>query len=363
MGGGAIGSSDRENFSISGPCHLTSIDWTNMYHRTTVTSSLVKSVYVLQLDNEEKRVGLDAKAKPWFDFFHFTLLETLIDQHDSSIYGAIFEYKLNHLYQNAPHLKYVPRYVIAFRGTNLGPETRICDVKLDIRCFFNCLDKGARFLHAVEAIRTMVAKHKNIWLAGHSLGAGLALLAGKTMIKDNVFLETYIYNPPISSMPLEKIIKSRKLKGIIRIAESVVKGTLALVLKELMEQQDDPKTALWIPYIYVNPFDIICSEYIGYFKHKTYMCKIGASEIETHSSKYSVRSRLSEIRKKGKSSVKSTEPIHHLSAADMIVNRTKSSVSAHGLQQWWEQDSALRANWESHSIRPYTENEPLKTTS
>ncbi|ESQ31962.1 hypothetical protein EUTSA_v10005574mg [Eutrema salsugineum] len=355
---------DREIFSNFGPSHLTSIDWTNSYHRTSVASSLVKGVYTMETDRKKKRVGREARAKPWWDFFHFTLLEELFDPNDKSIYGAVYEYELYNLYQNTPHLRVAPRYVIAFRGTSLRLKTIYCDVKLDLRCFFNCLHRGARFVHAIEAITNMVGKHQEsaIWLAGHSLGAGLALLAGKTMIKSGYFLESYIFNPPISSIPLDQLLQSQRLKSVLRIAESVLKSTLTLLLKDLQLEEDDPRLASWTPYLYVNSQDIICSEYIGYFKHKTIMSKIGVSKIESRGARSSIRSLLVQRRRTSSPSDLSTEPLHLLLSADMTINRNNPSESktVHGLHQWWEQDPALRANWESCCIRPCTESKMVK---
>ncbi|CAH2044283.1 unnamed protein product [Thlaspi arvense] len=351
MGGGK----NIEIFSISGPSHLTSIDWTNSYHRTSVASSLVKGVYILEMDRQDKLVGPESRAKPWWEFFNFTLVETLIDQSDCSIYGAVFEYELYNLYQRTADLNVPPRYVIAFRGTNLGSETRLCDLKLDLRCFFNCLHRGKRLLHAIQAIKTIVAKQSEpaVWLAGHSLGAGLALLAGKTMAKSDFLLQSYIFNPPISSIPLEQLLHSKMLKGVFRITESTIKATLAKILKDRQVQEDDPKTASWIPYLYLNKSDLICSEYVGYFKHKAFMSKIGASKIERTGARNSVRTLLVGRRRKSSPSDLSTEPLHVLPSADITVNMNNptESKTAHGLHQWWEQDSALRANWQISCIR------------
>ncbi|KAG7556315.1 Alpha/Beta hydrolase fold [Arabidopsis suecica] len=363
-GGGAMASdSDRDVFSIFGPFHLTSIDWTNSYHRTSVASSLVNGVYTMERDKQEKRVGSESRAMPWWDFFNFSLVETLIDDYDGSIYGAVFEYKLSNLCQNNSHVKVPPRYVIAFRGTILESETWMTDVKHNLKFSFNTLHEGGRSLQAIRAIRDMVEKHNHsaIWLAGHSLGAALVLLAGKTMTSFGFLLESYIFNPPISCIPLEQLPGGKKIKGVFQFTKTVVKATVAMVLTDLQVQEDDPKTASWIPYLYVNPADPICAGYIDYFKHKTFMSKIGASKIEKAGAGKSVRSLLMG---KSSSSDLSTEPLHLLPSADMIVNKNKptKSMTAHGLHQWWEPDSAMRENWESCCIRPYYEDKLQQLT-
>ncbi|EFH48359.1 hypothetical protein ARALYDRAFT_910448 [Arabidopsis lyrata subsp. lyrata] len=315
MGGGVVAlDSDRDIFSISGPFHLTSIDWNNSYHRTSVASSLVNGVYILERDRQERRVGSGSLAMPWWDFFNFSLVETLIDDYDGSIYGAV------------------------------------------IWTLINTLHHGSRSMHAIRAIRNVVDKHNHsaIWLAGHSLGAALVLLAGKTMTRFGYFLESYIFNPPISSIPLEQLPGGDMLKGMFQITKSVVKATVAIALTDLHVQEEDPKTASWIPYLYVNSADPICAGFIDYFKRKTFMSKIGASKIEKAGSGKSVRCLLLERKGKSSSSDLSTEPLHLLPSADMIVNKNKptTSMTAHGLHQWWERDPTLRENWESCCIRP-----------
>ncbi|VVB14102.1 unnamed protein product [Arabis nemorensis] len=287
------------------------------------------------------RVGPESQAKSWWEFFNFTLLETLIDESDSSIFGAIFEYKSSD--EELSNLGVSPRYVIAFRGTILKSKTWFRDVALDLRCVFDNLHHGTRFVHAMEAIHTVVAKHgqRSVWLAGHSLGAGLALLAGKTMSKLGFFLETYVFNPPISSLPLEKLLNHKLLNDGTRIAGSVLKAGVARIFKDLKVQQDDlaMNIAPWIPHLYVNPADPICSEYIGYFKNKSFMSKMGWSEMERIATKNPLRS-LFMVGKVGTSSLSylSTEPLHLLSSANMTVNKSGSynSMVAHGLHQWWD---------------------------
>lgn len=199
-----------------------------------MASSLVKGVYTLERDRQKKRLGSESRAKPWWNFFHFTLLEPLIDD-DGSIYGAVFEYERYNVYQSTEHVKVPPRHVIAFRGTILKPKTFLSDMKLDVRCIFNNLHRGRRSMHAIQAIRNIVVKHSEsaIWLAGHSLGAALALLAGKTMKISGFLLESYIFNPPISSIPLELLPGGNMVKGVCRIAGSVVKATVAMAFTDL----------------------------------------------------------------------------------------------------------------------------------
>jgi hypothetical protein len=98
------------------------------------------------------------------------------------------------------------------------------------------------------------------------------------------------------------------------------------------------KLASWIPYLYLNPLDTICSEYIGYFKHRNKMFEIGAGKIERIATRNSLRSLLSGGGGGGSSSDSSSEPLHLLPSAYMTINASKSPnfKRAHGIHQWWD---------------------------
>lgn len=179
---------------------------------------------------QDKQKKLNSIPYIWWESFGFSLAKLLINEDDTSIYGAVFEYNN---YQNKPHFGIPPRYVVAFRGTQLKSKTWLSDLKEDMRCWFNNLHKGSRFQQAIQAIETILEKHTtettSVWLAGHSLGAGVALMVGKTMTKRGFPLKTYAFNPPILSTPLEMLPDIDVVKGMFRFAESLFKGTVAAV--------------------------------------------------------------------------------------------------------------------------------------
>ncbi|CAN7024698.1 unnamed protein product [Brassica rapa subsp. trilocularis] len=351
MGRGAM-AADSDTFSNSGPKGLTHVCWNNSYHRTAVVSCLVNGVSTMQRDKAKKRKP--RLANSWWESFDFSLLETLTNRDDGSIYGAVYEYNHYNRYQRTPHLGKPPRYVIAFRGTMLSSETWISDVKQDIRCFLNILNQGRRFDNAKRAIENVLSYHEveaeSVWLAGHSLGAGIALLAGKTMARSGSLLQTYAFNPPHSGLLLEYLFDSEIFKGRVRIARSFAKTTAASLI-HLKIQEDDLRTSAWTPQIYVNQSDPICTEFIGDFKHKNYMPTIGASKVESDGARISFRSLAFGRRTP---SDFPGEPIQLLSSADMTKNMNVMAGlrAAHGLKQWWKQDPALWKNWEIHRIRP-----------
>ncbi|XP_065633924.1 GDSL esterase/lipase At4g10955-like [Quercus suber] len=214
--------SAEEIFSLSGPIHLTAIDWNNICHRRSVVASLVKGVYMIENDRRQNRHGPQAFALPWWDFFRFRLNHMLIDDVDLSICGAIYEYKYPSpaLYYYISHNILLPFVAQSWNQTQFS------------------LSRGA-----------------SMWLTGHSLGSAMALLVGKNMAKIGYFLETVV-------------------KAGLMVS---VKGR-----KHRKAQAYDPFVVLspWVPYLFVNPDDPICSEYIGYFEHRKKMEEIGVRRIE-----------------------------------------------------------------------------------
>ncbi|CAN0922495.1 GDSL esterase/lipase At4g10955 [Linum grandiflorum] len=184
--------SKREIFDISGPLHITEIDWSNTDHRRSIAASLVQGVCVKERDRQKKRQGPEAQATPWWTFFNFQLVNLLLDNNDKSIFGAIFEYKKSVIPTSntemtllPPPGKTAPTYVIAFRGTLNKPDSISRDIELDLLCIRHKLHKSSRFRVAMEAVHDVisVAGPENLWIAGHSLGSAIALLAGKKMAK------------------------------------------------------------------------------------------------------------------------------------------------------------------------------------
>ncbi|XP_075518058.1 GDSL esterase/lipase At4g10955-like [Primulina tabacum] len=340
--------SDRENFDISGPLHLTKVDWDNPCHRRFVAASLVQSVYILERDRQEKREGSLALAPPWWNAFHFQLYRPLVDDADSCIFGAIYQLTST---QNKPLSREAPRYVIAFRGTITKGDAFSRDIELDIHIIKNGLHLTSRFEIAIQAVRHVVATFgsANVWLAGHSLGAAMAMLAGKNMAKTGVFLDSFLFNPPFFSAPIERI-KDKKVKHGILIAGSVITAGLALAMKNNHQTSRSVGTfhalSSWFPRLYVNPSDHICSEYIGYFEHRKRMDDMGAGNIERLATQHSIGGLL--LNAMG---VQSEEPLHLIPSANLTVNRSRARdfKDAHGIHQWWRSDLHLESKIYNYS--------------
>ncbi|CAJ2650736.1 unnamed protein product [Trifolium pratense] len=344
-------SESTDNFYSSGPSHLTYVNWDNEYHRKSVASSLVNGVYVLENDRQKQRKGPDSLACKWWEFFHFKLLHTLIDDVDSSIFGAIYEFKPQpSMYNDTLHKS--PRYVIAFRGTTIKPESFLRDMELDLTILRHGLHLTSRAKIATEAVRKTVLDRvggngSKIWLAGHSLGSSIALHAGKIMAKSDI--ESFLFNPPFPSAPINQIIKSKKLKQGIRFGGSVVKLGVGFITldSDKRRSSNDSFSALsgWIPNLFVNPSDYICSEYVAYFEHRSKMKKYGAGWIEKRATQISVGCEF--MRAVGMES----EPLHLIPSAILTVNltRQKNRIKAHGIDQWWKPNLQLKS--EQHEYK------------
>ncbi|CAH9106596.1 unnamed protein product [Cuscuta europaea] len=337
--------SEREDFYISGPLHLNACNWDNLENRRSIAACLVQGVYILERDRQEKRQGTEALAPPWWEFFQFKLYRQLVDNEDSSIFGAVYEYTGVACNSN----KRVPCHVIAFRGTITKGDAFSRDLELDIHIIKNELHFSSRFETAIQAVRNMVATFggSNVWLTGHSLGSAMAMLAGKTMAKTGVFLEAFLFNPPFFSAPIERI-QDKTVKHGIRIATSVVTASLAFVASVKKSNNNHDKNVAidsfaaiskWVPCLFVNPGDHICSEYIGYFEHRKKMEEIGIGAIERLATQHSLGGLFMNFL--GKDSQE--PPMHLIPSAALTVNLTPSQdfKEAHGIHQWWRPGLSL----------------------
>lgn len=334
--------SKRESFDLSGPLYLTGVDWNNAHHQRSVAACLVQGVYILERDRQEKREGPQALAPRWWQFFNFQLLRKLVDNADSSIFGAIFEYKPPS--SSGGYSADGPHFVVAFRGTVTKKESISRDIMLDLHLIQHGLHSTSRFETAMQAVQNMVATagESRVWLAGHSLGSAIAMLAGKNMVKTGSFLKSFLFNPPFVSAPIEKI-KNKKVKLGIRFATSMITAGLTLAMKapQLRDQSADSFAALaaWVPQLYVHVADHVCSEYIGYFEHRHKMQEIGAGAMEKLATQHSLGSLFMSAMGK------QAEPLHLIPSANLVINLNPlpKFKRAHGIHQWWGDDLNLQS--------------------
>ncbi|XP_059667231.1 GDSL esterase/lipase At4g10955-like isoform X2 [Cornus florida] len=326
--------SPRESFSGSGvPQHLIGcVNWNDGDYRRCVAACLVEGVYIQEHDRQKNSQGTpQALAPPWWESFGFKLIEQLEDVNDHSIFGAIYEIVSSH------YLDEAPKRVIAFRGTLFKRDTWRQDLKLDFEIFFNRLQESSRFGLAMEIVRNMAAEYgaANIWLAGHSLGSAMALLVGKNMFKNMGYaIETYLFNSPsISSFPIEQRLENDKAKNALRSAKGFLKTGVTFTLKGHQQRREDRKNFValseWVPNLFVNPYDPICSGYIGHFQKRKSMGKL--------------RTRISI------SGTLESELLLPSAFLTQNMNPSKNFIPDHGIQQWWSPE--LSSHSERHIFK------------
>ena len=359
-------------FDIGGPTHLTQVDWYALLekitllllnvstyfgfdfrrscpdHKRIVAASLVVGVYVLESDRQLSHQEHAALASPWWEFFHFRLIRKLIDPIDSSIFAAVYEL----VDQSSSPSVDRPSHVLALRGTMRNPDTLSRDLEHDIEIIRHGLHTTSRFLVTMQVLRDLVhSQHpkSTVWVAGHSLGSALGMLAGKTMAKEGVLIESFFFNPPFISAPLERI-QDRKIKHGLRVAGSIVVAGLALAKKVRDGERRTKEStfdiiAAWVPRLFVNPFDYICAEYLGYFRHREKMDELGIGLVERISTRHSIGGLLL-----GSFFGEDHDPVHLIPSADLTVNVGSSPdlKTAHGIHQWLCPD----LNFE-HSVHRY----------
>ncbi|MCL7048676.1 hypothetical protein MKW94_015395 [Papaver nudicaule] len=328
------------DFVSSGLSRLTlAPNWNDVRYRRSVIASLVKGVYVLKDDHRRHRKGSETLAPAWWESFDFKLLKPLMDGGDFSIFGAVYEYKPT--FNNSHDLTRAPKFVIAFRGTSKNQDTVLGDMSLNIDIFRNALHRRSRFEKAMQAVENMVDEKGacNIWLAGHSLGAAIAMLSGKTKAKEGIFLESYLYNPPFIAAPIE-LIPSRKVRFGVQVACTIITVGLNVVLQNNQERQqsEDLFSTLspWVPNLFLHPSDPICSGYIGYFEHRETLQSFGVGVIGNLATRYSWQGLvMSAIGSATGTECWSEEKSHLIPSASVT---TSCNPQPHNLSQWFTDD-------------------------
>nr|DAD44556.1 TPA_asm: hypothetical protein HUJ06_002786 [Nelumbo nucifera] len=193
----------------------------------------------LHLVNLLKTEPVEDLAPTWWEFFHFQLICPLVDN---------FCY-CGHSTQGSP------RFVVAFRGTITKPESFLQDLSLDLHFIQKELHCTSRFQTAMEVVQDTIT--------GHLLGSVVAMLAGKNMAKIGTFLKSFLINPPFFYVPIQ-ILFTLPFFSLITAGRSMtVKGY------NQNSPSEDPFLTLstWVAYLFLNPADDICSEYVQYFEH------------------------------------------------------------------------------------------------
>ncbi|TVU02305.1 hypothetical protein EJB05_52214, partial [Eragrostis curvula] len=314
----------------------------NDEHRRCVAACLVKATYIMEEDRPKCRVYGWGLAPPWWQSFHFELRDVLTcgkDNVDEFIFGAIFEYcpTGGHRHPSAPH------YVFALRGTMPSHPKSLHDLYNDIKVFLSDLSCCRRTQKAREAVTNMLVRKGTenhvVWLAGHSLGASLALEVGRAMAeKHQAYLTTFLFNPPnVSPMPALNLLHATEVaKNDVFTGSYLVKATLgATVMRGYCNRMEKlfQRLSQWVPELYVNQGDIICQGFADYFEQRQKV-EERISGLGRAGMKLSYRDMLSSL-------IGSTKEQPHLLPSARLWKNSSKSFGTHSLKQWWQPDSKL----------------------
>jgi len=343
----------------------------NEEHRRCITASLVKGTYVLESERTKLREADDDDdtcvplAPAWWESFHFRQLRVLKCEcecvfcmigrrikielgRQRFIYGAIFEYAPP---GGSPRHPSAPSYVVAFRGTMRRDATTLCDMRLDLRILLNAHRSCGRFSHAREEVgklfpdsmtsgggATVVVNGAggscSVWLAGHSLGASIALDVGRDMMaKRELNIPTFLFNPPQVSLPAamnDNLPMAKVAKSVVISSSYILKHGLGIILephKRNMEEQFE-QLSPWVPNLYVHQRDVICKGFIDYFKQRERMQKL-LPRVAVSGSTLSYRDMCRAVL-----GMQNERP--HLLPSAMLFKNQSSVGDPHELRQWWQ---------------------------
>ncbi|KAI3962202.1 hypothetical protein MKX01_030752 [Papaver californicum] len=293
-------SDDPSAYHVCGPKQLTtpglfeifSSSWKDADHKRKVLACFIQAVYLLELDRQGERTPTTALAPKWLEPSNYKLSQTLIDEGDGSIFGAVLEWAGYAVLRPSG----APKAILALRGTLVKGTTIGRDFTDDMRLFLcQNLEGSVRFKATLKALKLSVDRFGdcNVCIAGHSLGAGFAIQVGKELARNKVFIETHVFNLP-----------SISYLGCVG-KFSILFYCLKKILQYYDEYQTDGTIMKWGLHIYANKSDFVSTP----------------DDFEV------IQNRLSS----------SNSP-----AAKLFVNSTSIS-DAHGIEQWWKDGLMLKA--------------------
>lgn len=295
-------------------------------YKRTVIACFIQAVYLLEIDRQENRSDETALAPKWWTPFKYKLVETLIDERDGSIFGAILEWDRAAAMADFVLLRPsgAPKAVLVLRGTLLKSPTIRRDIEDDLRFLaWESLKGSVRFNSALKALKSISDKYgsSNVCVAGHSLGAGFALQVGKSLAKDGVFVEAHLFNPPSVSLASSLRNMGEKAGIMWKKVRSMLPSSSETMDDDAVEEAKSSVklgSKQWVPHLYVNNSDYICCYYTD---------SDGGGDSNGGE----------------KENVKPPETNSPCSAKLFVFSKGKQKfLEAHGLEQWWSDDLELQ---------------------
>ncbi|KAH9611725.1 hypothetical protein KSS87_003340 [Heliosperma pusillum] len=292
-------------------------------YKRTFMACFIQAAYLLELDRQENRPAETAIAPMWWLPFKYKLTETLFDERDGSIFGAILEWDRSAALANfiLKRPSEAPKAVLALRGTLLKSCTIRRDLTDDLRYLtWESLKGSARFKIAFDALKSLTDKYGSdkVCVAGHSLGAGFALQIGKELAKEGIFVEVHLFNPPSVSLAMS-LRNAREKAGVVckQFRSIFHSGTEVSPILEDPSKVSDPALSNWIPHLYVNNNDYVCCYY-------AYPTKNGGEGDNTNTG--------------NKENVRPLSNMKIGSKVFILSKENQKFLDAHRLDQWWDDD-------------------------
>ncbi|CAH8305997.1 unnamed protein product [Eruca vesicaria subsp. sativa] len=345
-------------FHVSGPRNVASPNWRDLIssswkdpnYKRTVMACFIQAAYLLELDRQENRNAQNALAPKWWIPFKYKLSQTLIDERDGSIFGAVLEWDRAAAMSDLVVIRPsgAPKAVLALRGTILKSLTMRRDIEDDLRFLaWESLKGSVRFSVALEALQSVAKRYgsSNVCIVGHSLGAGFALQVGKALAKEGLFVDAHLFNPPSVSLAMSlRNIGEKAGFAWKRLMSMLPQKSEPLILNgneaEMapspasgsgfrnwvpsfygQNQKSSVDLRKWVPHLYVNDSDYICCHYTD---------QGGVNEKgEVHN-------------KENNSPLVNTMP--QAAAKLFVMSKGKQKfLEAHGLEQWWSDNLELQS--------------------
>ncbi|XP_059301241.1 GDSL esterase/lipase At4g10955-like isoform X1 [Lycium ferocissimum] len=324
-------------FHVSGPRNVASPNWRDLInsswkdanYKRTVMACFVQVVYLLEIDRQENRTEENALAPKWLIPFKYKLVETLNDERDGSIFGAILEWDRSAALSDFVLIRPsgAPRAVVALRGTLLKSQTMRRDIEDDLRFLaWESLKGSVRFSAALSALKSIATKYgsNSVCIVGHSLGAGFALQVGKSLAKEGVHVEAHLFNPPSVSLAMSL----RNIGEKAGLAWKRLKTMLPSKTDDQMSYEENaPPFRIglkqWVPHLYINNSDYICCSY---------------TDQENNG--------VQDNNEADKENAKPRNNGQQVAAgAKLFLSSNKGKqkfLEAHGLEQWWSDNLELQ---------------------
>lgn len=332
-------------------------NWASEEYCRSVAASLVKAVYVLEMERgsghvNKEMIAQGSLASGWWVPFNFVLAQRISDDRrgDGYIFGAVFEYRPE--LANVERHPSAPTHVVAVRGTIINGIRNARDLYDDMRVIFNDFSKMRRNHRTQQTAENVLSfrehlRHGRVWLAGHSLGATCAMLAGKSVARERgLCVPTFLFNPPHVSL-LPGVItlvpdKAKAIGGITRARKAKVKvaSLLRPGHRERIAQKFQPLVP-WAPNMYLHDGDPISNGFVLDFEQRQAMAAAAGNGGGAGSHADASLGALTSIREMV---CNKFDLQHLLPSAKMWINSgdaAAGSGSAHSLQQWWQQDAVL----------------------